>query len=221
MARKKIIRPESISGGYAPIPWHVLDSTAFMGASDKAKALLFALMRQHNGCNNGHFQLTKTWLYRQGWKCNEINIKARRELIERGLVIQTKFGGLNMGADLFALTWYQITNFEGLDITAKGYHKGLYMLCDLPPTSRRKPPVRKQKMQFNDRIESVPVAEPAKHFTGTIGVSKMSISEDVTGTIVGNNVFIPLPINKRLNRIVGVKGKSGVVKEKQLLTVVN
>jgi len=144
MARKnKQARLESISGGYAAIPWTVLDSVSFKGASDKAKALLFALMRQHNGNNNGHLHLAKQWLYKQGWTCHENNSKARKELIERGLIEQTKRGGLNIGADLFALTWYDITNYVGLDITAKGYSRGKYLLCNLAPTPRRKPPVKK------------------------------------------------------------------------------
>ena len=67
MARKnKQARAESITGSYSAIPWAVLDSVSFMGASDKAKALLFALMRQHSGNNNGHLHLAKKWLYAHG-----------------------------------------------------------------------------------------------------------------------------------------------------------
>ena len=64
---KKASRPELISGGYSAIPWTVLDSISFMGASDKAKALLLALMRQHGGNNNGHLHLARKWLY-NGWR---------------------------------------------------------------------------------------------------------------------------------------------------------
>lgn len=144
MARsRKDTRPERVSGGYSTIPWSVLDSIAFKGSSDKAKSLLFALMRQHNGANNGHLHVAKKWLYERGWTCDESNRKAKKELIERGLIIQTKQGGLNMGADFFALTWLAITNFVGLDIEAKQYRQGAYSLCKLPPTSRRKPPAKK------------------------------------------------------------------------------
>lgn len=76
MARKKKeLRPEKISGGYGAIPRIVMDSNSFKGATDKAKSLLFALIRQHNGCNNGHLHLSKKWLYNQGWTCNPNNIK--------------------------------------------------------------------------------------------------------------------------------------------------
>ena len=80
----------------------------------KAKSLLFALLRQHNGINNGHLHLAKSWLYSQGWTCDENNRKAKRELIDRGLIFHTKHGGSNMRPDLFALTWLIISNYIGL-----------------------------------------------------------------------------------------------------------
>lgn len=217
MARKRTARPESISGGYGAIPWSVMDSTSFIGASDKARSLLFALMRQHNGVNNGHLHLAKKWLYAHGWTCPDNNTKARNELILRDLIIQTKWGGLNMGADLFAVTWYPITSYVGLDINEKGYARGAYSLCNLPPTPRRKPPIKntgeKQKTLPNDRTSAIPATEPVKSFTGTTTVSKKTLLDNLTGTTIGNNVFIPLPTVKNIKRIVGVKGKSGVIKQ--------
>jgi hypothetical protein len=140
---KKQTRPESITGNYSAIPWVVLDSDSFKGSSDKAKALLFALMRQHNGCNNGHLHLTSKWLKKQGWTSKSSNNIARDELIERGLIVQTKHGGLNIGASFFALSWHDISNYVDLDITARMYQRGKYQLCNLQPTKRRKPPIKK------------------------------------------------------------------------------
>lgn len=213
MARKnKQARLESISGGYGAIPWAVLDSVSFKGASDKAKALLLALMRQHNGNNNGRLHLAKKWLYNQGWTCHENNSKARKELIERGLIVQTKCGGLNMGPDLFALTWYDISNYVGLDISAKSYSRGAYMLCNLAPTPRRKPPTKKQKMLPNDCTSSVPTTVPVEPLAGTTTVPKTALLEPLTGTTTENNVFIPLHTVNSVKRIVGVKSKSGIRK---------
>ena len=214
MARKhKQARLETISGGYGAIPWTVIDSISFKGASDKAKALLFALMRQHSGNNNGRLHLAKKWLYKQGWTCHENNSKARKELIERGLIVQTKWGGLNMGADLFALTWYDISNYVGLDITAKGYSRSAYMLCNLAPTPRRKPPVTKQNALTDDRTSPVPTTVLAKQSTGTTTVPKTALLDHFTGTTTENNVFIPLHTVNSVKRIVGVKAKSGIRKQ--------
>lgn len=216
MARKlKSSRPESISGGYSAIPWAVQDSNSFKGASDKAKSLIHALMRQHAGNNNGHLHLAKKWLYNQGWTCDENNRKARNELIERGLIVQTKWGGLNMGADLFALTWHDISNYVSLDISAKSYSRGAYTLCNLVPTPRRKPPMAKQKMRPNDRASAGTTTELVKQSTGTTTELVKPLLSTFTGTTTENNVVIPLPSvksAKSVKRIVGVKGRSGIAK---------
>jgi hypothetical protein len=206
MARKKQARPESISGGYGAIPWSVMDSVSFKGATDKAKSLLFALMRQHNGSNNGQLHLAKKWLYNQGWTCDEGNRKACHELIERGLITQTKWGGLNMGANLFALTWYPITNYVGLDITAASYVKGAYSLCSLPPTARRKPPIKKCT-HHDDRDSSVTTTEAAQLSAGTTNEPVKPYLSSLTGTTTENNVITPLPRVKTVKRIVGVRQK--------------
>lgn len=134
MAEKKQKRPvEAIGGLYSAIPHAVLDGAAFKGASHPAKALLFELMRQHTGGNNGHLHLSFSWLQRRGWKSRDVIQRAREELIERGLLIQTRQGGLNIGASRYALTWLHISNYVGLEIERKDYHPGAWgFLDDLP-----------------------------------------------------------------------------------------
>ncbi len=215
--RSKHVRLESISGGYGAIPWVVMDSVSFKGATDKAKALLFALMRQHAGNNNGHLHLARNWLYQKGWTCQENNRKSRNELIERGLIVQTIWGGLNMGADRFALTWYDITNYVGLDITAKGYSRGAFILCNLEPTKRRNPPVRKQIALTNDRASTEPTIVTVSAFTGPTIAPKKVLLDQFGGTTTGHNVFIPLP---HANYFKGIDGEEvGVVVQNSKLTL--
>lgn len=212
---KKASRPELISGGYSAIPWTVLDSISFMGASDKAKALLLALMRQHGGNNNGHLHLARKWLYNQGWTCDENNRKSCHELIERGLIIQTKWGGLNMGANFYALTWHIISNYQGLDITAKSYNKGAYSLCTLQPTARRRQPNKKQTVHHDCRDSASSTIETAALSSGSTTELIKPVLATLTGSTTENNVVIPLPSVKSIKpikRIVGVKGKSGILK---------
>jgi hypothetical protein len=196
----------------------MLTVTATNNAKPKDKPYKLAdekglyLFVQASGNNNGRLHLSKKWLYNQGWTCHENNSKARNELIERGLIVQTKWGGLNMGADLFALTWYDITNYVGLDISAKSYSRGAYILCNLMPTPRRKPPFTKQSSLPNDRTSSVPTTVLARQSTGTTTVPKTAFLDTFTGTTTENNVFIPLHTVNSVKRIVGVKGKSGIAK---------
>ena len=137
MAGVKQKRPvEAIQGLYGGIPHGVLDSLAFIGASYPAKALLFELIRQHNGKNNGHLQLSFAWLEKRGWKSRDVIQRARDELITRGLIIQTRQGGLNIGASCNAVTWLHISNFVGLDIPAKDYQPGAWAFMDKLPMGK-------------------------------------------------------------------------------------
>jgi hypothetical protein len=74
----------------------MLTVTATNNAKPKDKPYKLAdekglyLFVQASGNNNGRLHLSKKWLYNQGWTYHENNSKARNELIERGLIVQTK-----------------------------------------------------------------------------------------------------------------------------------
>lgn len=200
---------------YFAIPKAVTDSVSFKGATSAAKALLFALMQQHNGINNGHLHLTKGWLSAQGWTCDESNRKATKELIERDLVIQTKWGGLNAGTNKYALTWYDITNYVGLDITKAGYLLSAWSLCKLPPTPRRKAPVKQQQRRHDERDSASSTTELVSQLASSTTEPEKPLLRTFTGSTTENNVVIPLlPVKKTTKRIVGVKGKSGILQSK-------
>lgn len=138
MAEKKQKRPvESIGGLYSAIPHAVLDGTAFKGATYPAKALLFELMRQHSGSNNGHLHLSFSWLQGRGWKSRDVIQRAKDELMQRGLLIQTRQGGLNIGASRYAVTWLKISNYVGLEIEGKDYHPGAWGFMDALPIAKK------------------------------------------------------------------------------------
>ncbi len=199
MGKKKREMPERISGGYSAIPWSVMDSNAFKGATDKAKSLLFALMRQHNGRNNGRMQLNKNWLRRQGWTCPENILKARDELIDRGLVVETRKGGLNMGLNLYALTWHTISDFKDLDISKQSYRQGAYHFCELPPTQRRKPPKKQSKLSDNRNLAGSVIVTPEVAALSTI-VPKTIKYRALTVSTIENYVITPLPCLRILKK---------------------
>ncbi|SET47093.1 hypothetical protein SAMN05216326_12930 [Nitrosomonas marina] len=155
MARRKCKKEEmeTFSGSYSAIPHRVIDSDAFIGATDKAKSLLFALIRQVNGRNNGRLQLVDKWLAEHGWRSKSANKKTTEELIKRGLIVRTRQGGLNMGCSWYAVTWLPIKNFVGLDISNNSYHQGIWADCNSPPTERRKPPLRDNPLPSNTGAE--------------------------------------------------------------------
>jgi len=151
MSSSKQKRPkEAISGQYSAIPHSVLDSAAFKNLGHTAKALLFELMRQHTGRNNGHLQLSIAWLInKRGWKSRAVIQKAKCQLIDYKLIVLTRQGGLNMGASQYAVTWLHITNFVGLDILQKNYHPGAWRLMD-------ELKVVKTQVPYREMIQAVP-----------------------------------------------------------------
>ena len=111
-----------------------------------------------------------------------------------------------MGANLFALTWYPISSYVGLDINAAGYVKGAYSLCNLPPTARRKPPIKKSMLHDN-RDSSDTTTETARPLADTTTELVKPLLSTLTGTTTEHNVITPLPRVKTVKRIVGVRQK--------------
>lgn len=214
MAKKTKQQFETFTGAGNRIPHAMLDSLAFTGASDRAKAFLFALIRQHNGVNNGRLQLTGDWLAEQGYPSAGMNIKSRKELIERGLIVQTRQGGLNAGSSWYALAWLPINNFVGLDISANCYHQGAWGNCKLPPSARRKPPEKRVKPSDNGSCTVPTTGADDLPPVPTAGAVEALLATSPVPT-TGNNVSIPIHPNKtaRVNkRIVGKAGRSGIPK---------
>lgn len=192
MARKSKQPPERITGSFSGIPHAVLDSQAFIGATDKAKSLLFALIRQVNGKNNGHLHLTDKWLRAQGWTSTSQNKKARDELLARGLIVQTYRGGLNSGCDKFAVSWLDISNFINTNLSAQTYHKGAWALCNLPPTKRRAPP-QKRETPSVQRRSATPYSGAADELATPYSGAKTALLDHSTTPYSGNNVIHQLP----------------------------
>lgn len=218
MAKRK--KPsEGVSGRYSAIPHSVLDSVAFMGASHPARSLLFELLRQHDGKNNGHLHLATSWLSKRGWASADGIQKAKREALERGLIIKTREGGLNIGPDRYALTWLPISNFVGLYLSQKDYHPGEYLMMgsavasksEPAPTIKRNAPKRtvKRACHSDARNSAVPVDGMADQITVPATGTKTALFGAVTVPATGNNVVTTTPANNLTSRVVGAAGRSG------------
>jgi len=197
---------ESVNGSYTALPHVVLDSVAFMGAGHTARSLLFDLMRQHNGSNNARLHLTTSWLRRRGWNSADTIQKAKQELIERGLIVLTKQGGLNAGACLYALTWLPISNFVGLDLQAKNYYPGAWRFMNtLPALKPSKPCSDSQNSAVPKDGMPPPLPVPANG-------AERHVSTARAVPAFGNNECLPLPPKKSISPVVGRKGASGIRK---------
>lgn len=117
-----------IPGRFIALPLSVLDSEAYLSLSAPAKALLIELARQHMGRNNGQLVLTARHLVQRGWRSNDVISRAKRQLVESGLVFETVKGGRPHWASWYALTWYSLDPSERYDSgTARKFTRGAYL----------------------------------------------------------------------------------------------
>ena len=107
-------------GGFCGIPRVVWKHPDFFSLSGSAVKLLVDLCGQFRGKNNGDLTVAWNVLNKRGWKSKTTITRAVKELIDAGLIIQTRTGRfLNPGkaCALYGLTWKAIDDCEGkLDI---------------------------------------------------------------------------------------------------------
>lgn len=211
---------EAVTGTFTAVPHALLDSVAFMGASHRARSLLFELIRQHNGRNNGHLQLTAPYLAARGWRSTDQVKKAEVELTERGLIVKTRQGGLNAGPNYFAVTWLSISNFVGLDIRTAGYIQGAYSLLNpLPNFGKAKTVLVKLKVARNCIKRSVARTGAAPCYGADTPLAapyygaKIALFDPSSAPYYGNNeLYQSPPLQPEATPklpVVGKQGKSG------------
>ena len=100
-------------GGFFHLFRSLLDCDDFIALKGNNIKLLIDIASQYNGYNNGDLCATLSVMKKRGWNSNQQLSKALKELLERNLIIQTKQGGLNMGPNLYAVTWQPIDECKG------------------------------------------------------------------------------------------------------------
>lgn len=104
----KDARDKRDSGGFVAIPLAVLQSVALSQASAHAKALFLDLCAQLRADNNGDLSACWRFMQPRGWASQHTLQKAKKELVERGLIVETRKGARPNKAigDLkLSLTW--------------------------------------------------------------------------------------------------------------------
>jgi hypothetical protein len=116
-SRHHITVPERATAPYAAIAVAVLDGLPYAALRPASKALLLELCRQHTGTNNGHLHLARGWLARRGWTSTHAITRAKFELVQGGLILETRKGGIGAlrQPTLYALAWLPVSNPTGLD----------------------------------------------------------------------------------------------------------
>lgn len=125
----KEIKHKRDGGGGAILimPHCVLNSAAYLSLSGRSIKLLYDLAMQYNTYNNG--ALLASWRFmseRRGWTSADQLAKAKAELIDKSLIVQTVQGLLPNKASWYGLTWLALDNIKGLEITANEWPRGSY-----------------------------------------------------------------------------------------------
>lgn len=120
-------RGKRIVGQFITLPHDVLYSEGYRNLSHPAKSLLTEFCLQYRGMNNGMLIATMRHLKKRGWNSADVVSRAKRELIEAGLIFETVKGRRPSIASWFALTWHPLDQNPKYDAgAAKGFKRGLY-----------------------------------------------------------------------------------------------
>lgn len=143
---------------FSMLQHRVIDSEAFADLKSSAKVLVMLLVRQDNGKNNGHLQVTFSWCKRYGIGSEHTLKGAIADLIAHGFIYRTRSHGANGTWATYALTDRQISDKQGLFLGGwkqNAWHdwkpsekKATRKKCRKPPAeSAVSPPTFQQKMQ--------------------------------------------------------------------------
>src|SRR4051812_26057945 len=125
--RWKDARDKRDAGAFITIPISVLNSQAYRQASAHARMLLFDLFAQYRGDNNGDLCAAWKLMKPRGWRSEDTLARAKKQLLELGLIVETRRGARPNKASLYAVTWCDLDDCGGkLDITSKSFPRGRY-----------------------------------------------------------------------------------------------
>lgn len=143
-------------GQFLPLPVRVLQSQALANLSPHASKLLLDLASQWRLGNNGDASAAFEKVLRQrGWKSKTTLHKALRELLDSGLIVQTRQGSLHK-CSLFALNWLAIDECSGkLEIKATSRPLN-YLLDSIKPIEINAPSPPRVPKPIRNRVLSPP-----------------------------------------------------------------
>lgn len=131
MARGRHKSKSREGGQFVAIPHVVLESNAYLSLSHPARALLLEFALQYHGDDNGRLLCSGKHLARRGWKSNDVITRAKRELLNVGLIHEMVKGCRPNKASWYAVTWQELDKLAGYDFgAAKTFQRGSYRKND-------------------------------------------------------------------------------------------
>ena len=106
---------KAFNESFAAIPKSVLYSPVFVALNKVERSLLFEFMAQYNGRNNGRLLCTTKKLKNRGFTSSDVLHRAKKVLIEAGMIYETVQGHRPNWASWYALTWRPLDEHERYD----------------------------------------------------------------------------------------------------------
>ncbi len=145
-------------GGFAALPWTVLDCPAYVRLSHPARALLLEVARQFVHDNNGRLLTSMSYLSKRGWNSADVITRAKRELLEGGFIHETVKGHRPNKASWYAVTWRLLDRLPGYDPgAAAAFERSAY---------RKREPVKNAVLRPSHGAKGSLIAPP--HGTGSL-----------------------------------------------------
>lgn len=132
--RYKNAKEKRDGGRFLSMPVEVMRSVAYTQLGSSAKVLLFELLLQYRGDNNGDLCAAHSMLRERGFPSESTLFAARKELKESGLVWVTRTGARPNRATLYGLTFLALDENPKLEVTARTFPRGQWRMKDpVPP----------------------------------------------------------------------------------------
>jgi len=116
MASRKKTKGRTPGGRYIAIPHSVLEHPDYQALTGAAVKVLNYMLIQYNGSNNGDLSIVLHNMKKYGISSSDTLDSAKKQLVRRGLIIETRTGRfINPGGicALYAITWQPIDEGGG------------------------------------------------------------------------------------------------------------
>jgi hypothetical protein len=121
---------------FVPVPKQVLRDPQYAALSSSAKALMLDLAVQYTGKNNGRLCPSFAVMQRCGWTSINTLLRAKRDLLECGWVMQTRIGHPPRTAEWLGFTWWRLDWEKSMEVSPQGWP---YLNFALPVLPKRHP----------------------------------------------------------------------------------
>ncbi len=121
MAKKK-----NKNGRFLLMPHAVMHSPSFRGLSAKAVKLLIDIAMQYDGNNNGDLCTAWKIMRVRGWKSEQTLQAAKNELLQAGLIAETRKGRRPNLCSLYGITWQPLNPSQKYDIKPYSFPMGVW-----------------------------------------------------------------------------------------------